>query len=384
VGQTHVCPISILWNAVFSSSNNNDMFNKYKQQTYRLAFPFGVIITILYVIVQASAGSIQFYFGIGMAVVLFLLSILVWHKAGVLSAIELVFYFTGVSYFFLMTYWDIESLIAQGLLMPETLADSVNSLGMWLVVFMVSGFLTLKSAHARLLMTYMIFGGAVLAGINILHLISTNQLSALYLFRWINPLAALMITILLIQRMGVLQQNQADTDSLTGLLNRRAMVRILEQELERSTRYKKTFSIIIFDVDNFKDVNDTFGHFVGDHVLRGISDLMRRAIRQTDSISRWGGEEFLISLPETELESAKAFAERALTLMRQAQIGRVTNVTASFGVAAFASGLTLDALLHRADYAMYQAKQNGRNQVAVYSTERQNDDSFEDGKIKTR
>ena len=360
------------------------MFNTYKQQTYRLAFPFGVIITVLYVIVQAEAGSLQFYFGIGMAVILFLLSILVWHKAGVLSVIELVFYFTVVSHFFLLTHWDIESLIEQGLFMPETLADSVNSLGMWLAVFMVGGFLTLKSAHARILMVYMILGGAALGGINILYLISTDQLSAVYLFRWINPLAALMVTILLIQRMGVLQQNQADTDSLTGLLNRRAMVRILEQELERAARYKKTFSIIIFDVDNFKDVNDTFGHFVGDHVLRGISDLMRHAIRQTDSISRWGGEEFLIALPETELESAKAFAERALALMRKAQFGRVSNVTASFGVAVYEPELKLEELLHRADHAMYQAKQDGRNQVALYSTEPQNDDPSSGGKIDLR
>ena len=104
------------------------MFNTYKQQTYRLAFPFGVIITILYVIVQTEAGSLRFYFGIGMAIMLFILSILVWRDAGFLSAIELVFYFAVVSHFFLLTHWDLESLDEQAILMPETLADSANGL----------------------------------------------------------------------------------------------------------------------------------------------------------------------------------------------------------------------------------------------------------------
>jgi diguanylate cyclase (GGDEF)-like protein len=207
---------------------------------------------------------------------------------------------------------------------------------------------------------------------------------AVYLFHWVNPLAALTVTILLIQRMGVLQKNQAASDPLTGLLNRRAMYRNLEQELERSDRYKKVFSIIIFDVDNFKAVNDSYGHFGGDHVLRGISDLMRRAIRQTDSISRWGGEEFLIILPETDLASAQVFAERVLNLMRKAQFGRVKGVTASFGVAAFAPGLMLEEMLHLADHAMYKAKQNGRNQVVVSLPETQKGDLIPGDRIELR
>jgi diguanylate cyclase (GGDEF)-like protein len=225
---------------------------------------------------------------------------------------------------------------------------------------------------------------AVLGGINIFYLISTDQVDAVYLFHWVNPLAALTVTILLIQRMGVLQKNQAASDPLTGLLNRRAMYRNLEQELERSDRYKKVFSIIIFDVDNFKAVNDSYGHFGGDHVLRGISDLMRRAIRQTDSISRWGGEEFLIILPETDLASAQVFAERVLNLMRKAQFGRVKGVTASFGVAAFAPGLMLEEMLHLADHAMYKAKQNGRNQVVVSLPETQKGDLIPGDRIELR
>jgi diguanylate cyclase (GGDEF)-like protein len=369
---------------VFSSANDNDLFNAYKQQTYRLAFPFGVIITIFYVIVQAEAGSLRFYFGIGMAVVLFLLSILVWWKSSFLAVIELVFYFTMVSHFFLLTHWALEALVQRGAFTPETLADSVNSLGMWLSVFMLGGFLTLKTSQARILLAYIFLGVAVLGGINIFYLISTDQVDAVYLFHWVNPLAALTVTILLIQRMGVLQKNQAASDPLTGLLNRRAMYRNLEQELERSDRYKKVFSIIIFDVDNFKAVNDSYGHFGGDHVLRGISDLMRRAIRQTDSISRWGGEEFLIILPETDLASAQVFAERVLNLMRKAQFGRVKGVTASFGVAAFAPGLMLEEMLHLADHAMYKAKQNGRNQVVVSLPETQKGDPIPGDRIELR
>lgn len=350
---------------MFSSSNNNDLFSKYKQQTYRLAFPFGVVITIFYVIVQADAGSLRFYFGIGMAVILFLLSILVWRNPSFLNAIELVFYFSVVSHFFLLTYWAIDSLVDRNALTPEVLADHVNSLGMWLVVFMVGGFLTLKITHARILLAYIFSGVVVLGSINIYFLMSINQLKAAYLFQWVNPLAALMIAILLIQRMGVLQQNQASTDSLTGLLNRRAMYRILERELERSARYRKTFSIIIFDLDNFKTINDTFGHMMGDQVLKELSSRIGKTIRQSDNLGRWGGEEFLLVLPETDGESARVFAERIRQMLKTSQFGKVVNVTASFGVTAFREGNGLEEMLHSADSAMYQSKQNGRDGVTL-------------------
>jgi diguanylate cyclase (GGDEF)-like protein len=350
---------------VFSPSNNNDLFTKYKQQTYRLAFPFGVIITAFYVVVLADAASLQFYLGIGMAIVLFILSVLVWRENRFLNVIELIFYFMAVSLFFVLTYLSIETLIGRNNLSPETLSDNLNSLGMWLIVFMLGGFLTLKNTHARLLLIYIFSGMALLGVVNILFLVSSNQLNASFLFRWVNPLAALLIAILLIQRMGVLQQNQASTDALTGLLNRRALYRILEREMERSNRYKKVFSLILFDLDNFKQINDTHGHLSGDHALRGVSDLVRKSIRQTDSMGRWGGEEFLLILPETDAEAAGMFAERMRKLMAEYQFGKVENVTASFGVTSYRVEQTLEEMLHAADHAMYQAKRNGRNQVAV-------------------
>jgi len=355
---------------MFFSPNNKDLFDKYKQQTYRLAFPLGVAVTILYSAIIVEAGTLRFYLGLCMAFLLAVLSILVWRGARFLAFIELLFYFVVVAFFFLLTHLALMELIESQELTPERLSDYINSLGLWLVVFMVGGFLTLPKKLARALIATIFLGAALMGFANLWYLSSVGQLSTSYIFRWINPLSGLAISILLIQRMGVLQQNQAATDALTGLLNRRALYQILEREMERSARYGKTFSIILFDVDKFKEVNDTYGHFAGDHVLRGIADLMRRAIRQTDSISRWGGEEFLIVLPETETQAAMMFAERILKLMHSTRFGRVSNVTASFGVAVYAPELTLEELLHRADHAMYQAKQNGRNQVAVSHLEK--------------
>jgi diguanylate cyclase (GGDEF)-like protein len=350
---------------MFPSLNNNDLFNKYKQQTYRLAFPFGVVITILYVIIATEGESARFYLGIAMAATLIVLTFLVWRGTRFLNTIELIFYFVVVAHFFLLTQLSLNTMIARGILVPTALSDQVNSLGMWLIVFMVAGFLTLKSNQARTLILCIFFGMMILGLNNIWFLISTNQLTSSYLFRWVNPLSGLLITILLIQRMGVLQQNNASTDSLTGLMNRRALYQILGREMERSLRYKKKFSIVLFDVDHFKTINDTYGHIEGDCVLKGLSDLIGKAIRQMDSIGRWGGEEFLLVLPETDSKAAKLLAERICLMIRETKFRNGEQVTASFGVTTFQSDWGLEEMLHHADNAMYQAKQNGRNQVVA-------------------
>ncbi len=368
MGRTDVRPFLLLA-SMFFSINNKDLFDKYKQQTYRLVFPLGVAITSLYTIVITKEGSLHYYMGICMAIFLSALSALIWRGVHFLAVVELLFYFMIVTFFFLLTNESLSELINDGKFEYQRLSDYINSLGLWLVVFMVSGFLTLPKDKSIFLTIY-IFGGMAFMGLdNLAYLASVGRLDNSYLFRWINPLSGLAIAIVLIQRMGMLQQKQAATDSLTGLLNRRALYQIFDAEMERSARYNKTFSVILFDVDKFKDINDVYGHFVGDHVLRGIADLIRRAIRQTDSLGRWGGEEFLLLLPETDIQSAKAFAERIKLLLCSAKFGKVENVTASFGVASYLPESSLEEILHRADRAMYQAKESGRNQVAVWRPE---------------
>jgi diguanylate cyclase (GGDEF)-like protein len=350
---------------MLSSPADNDLFNKYKQQTYRLAFPFGVLISILYVITATEVNSARFYLGISMGITLTVLSFLVWRGNRFLNIIERIYYFAVVTYFLLLTQLALSEAISSRSLVPTVLSDQVNSLAMWLIVFMVAGFLTLETSQSSRLILYIVFGLVILGLNNIWFLFSTNQLTSIYIFHWINPFASLLVATLLIQRMGVLQQKNASTDPLTGLLNRRTSYQVLSREMERSLRYKKTFSIILLDVDHFKIINDTFGHMTGDEVLKSLSRLIASAIRQVDSIGRWGGEEFLLVLPETDGAAAKLSADRICNLIRESQFGKVEHVTASFGVSTFQSSWGLDELIHRADLAMYQAKQSGRDQVSV-------------------
>jgi diguanylate cyclase (GGDEF)-like protein len=170
------------------------------------------------------------------------------------------------------------------------------------------------------------------------------------------------------EQIAQLLEETARTDFLTKLINRRAMHRFLQNEIARFGRTGGTFSLVLVDIDHFKTINDQFGHDVGDEVLIALSRAFESAVREQDIVSRWGGEEFLILLPNTAQADAFEQAERlrqlldsdALTIERYPH-----RVTASFGVSEFAPGESVEYLLKRADVALYQAKAQGRNQVRV-------------------
>jgi two-component system cell cycle response regulator len=163
----------------------------------------------------------------------------------------------------------------------------------------------------------------------------------------------------------------AHTDPLTHLLNRRALTIRLVAELERVRRYNSPLTMLMIDLDHFKLVNDTFGHLVGDEVLRGIATILQRAVRSVDMVARYGGEEFVIVLPETGSEGAVAFADRIRERVEQhifsAPHAATVEVTVSIGVSSFPAPHVESAedLFARADAALYRAKKRGRNQVCV-------------------
>jgi diguanylate cyclase (GGDEF)-like protein len=250
-------------------------------------------------------------------------------------------------------------------LIPSELADVLNSLSMWLIVFILAAYLTTGRQLLRILIVYIFVGMTFLAVSNFWLLSSAGILNFTYIFRWINAFASISMATLLIQRMGVLQQNYASTDMLTGLLNRRALYQILTMEMERFSRHGRRFSIIIFDVDHFKNINDEFGHMKGDEVLSDLAKLVEKTIRHVDYAGRWGGEEFLIILPDTELQAAGILAERLCEAIRNGCNGKAYHVTASFGVVTYQKGQHVEEMLYAADSAMYRAKQNGRDQVVI-------------------
>jgi diguanylate cyclase (GGDEF)-like protein/PAS domain S-box-containing protein len=163
-------------------------------------------------------------------------------------------------------------------------------------------------------------------------------------------------------------QNQAMTDVLTGLYNRRGLFELGHFEFNKAHEFDRPFSAIMIDIDHFKQVNDTYGHEVGDIVLKAMAKRCKSCIKETDIIGRYGGEEIVILLPEVGLDIATGIAERVLNAIASKPMPLAESyeldITASLGVAARdANTSTLDILLNRADQAMYIAKHNGRNQV---------------------
>jgi two-component system cell cycle response regulator len=158
----------------------------------------------------------------------------------------------------------------------------------------------------------------------------------------------------------------AETDPLTGLFNRRALAERLRRELDRAERYQTLLTCILVDIDHFKDTNDTFGHQVGDLVLQQVAQMLRREQRAVDLIARFGGEEFVVLLPETGATGARIFAERILRRVAAQRFGDDANpvqVTLSMGIATFPDPRISDteSLLRLADTNLLKAKGDGRN-----------------------
>lgn len=164
-------------------------------------------------------------------------------------------------------------------------------------------------------------------------------------------------------------ENQAARDPLTDLYNRRHIFAIVEDELQRYRRYGERCAVILIDADHFKRINDEFGHPAGDLTLRRIADLCQRAVRDSDIVGRFGGEEFIIVLPHTDTRQATFVAERIRDAIDRENIvwqDRTIKVTLSLGVAEVGPGAdSFDDLLKAADQALYEAKHAGRNHVAV-------------------
>ena len=153
------------------------------------------------------------------------------------------------------------------------------------------------------------------------------------------------------------------TDALTGVGNHRHLDETLAAETVRAQRYTAPLSLVMLDIDHFKRVNDTWGHEAGDRVLQEVGKQLRSLLRQTDTASRMGGEEFVVLMPATALKEAFAGAERIRRALEQRVIENLPPVTASFGVASLLPGESGPALLARADGALYSAKREGRNRV---------------------
>jgi diguanylate cyclase (GGDEF)-like protein len=163
-------------------------------------------------------------------------------------------------------------------------------------------------------------------------------------------------------------EEMAATDALTGLNNRRQVLERFCEEMERAKRLKKDLGCIMIDIDNFKTINDTYGHLAGDKTLRKVADVLKNSIRTYDIAGRYGGEEFLIILPDTDFRETRIFAERIgknIKTQTVVEPGIAQAVTVSLGIASMTdTDISIDNMIKRADDGLYKAKDSGRDRVA--------------------
>lgn len=221
---------------------------------------------------------------------------------------------------------------------------------------------TLTASASTLLILVVTLASAVEPGLQRLHLV---WLLAAFSFGMVN--------VFILERahkfMFINQKElarSASTDGLTGLWNRSRIEQLFARECARARRYGTPFSVILIDIDHFKEVNDTHGHTVGDTVLRQFAQLLRNNVRQVDQVGRLGGEEFLIVLPEINVKQARAAAETLRQRINNHEFETVQHKTASFGVTQYHGKETLQSVLDRVDQALYAAKNNGRDRVEVH------------------
>ncbi len=172
-------------------------------------------------------------------------------------------------------------------------------------------------------------------------------------------------------------REMATIDPLTSLNNRRRFSELLAHEIDRTIRYQTDLSLIMFDIDHFKKINDTYGHKVGDNVLKMFGARMKDNIRESDIIARWGGEEFLILAVNSDLEKAQTIAEKIRADIESQHLAGATKFTVSAGVCQFEYDEDATTFIDRADKALYRAKNDGRNRVRVASLKQPNSDNIQ-------
>lgn len=169
-----------------------------------------------------------------------------------------------------------------------------------------------------------------------------------------------------LQRYARKMEKFAKTDYLTNLMNRRCMLERMQEEVMRCQRHRNRFSIAIVDIDNFKRINDTYGHDCGDQVLRQFASILKDNVRLVDLVSRWGGEEFILMFPETDIQGADTACEKIRSIVARSSVcyeDHQITVTATFGVSEYKAGDNINEVIKSTDEALYQGKTMGKNRV---------------------
>jgi diguanylate cyclase (GGDEF)-like protein len=305
-----------------------------------------------------------------LAMAFFILTVLYWRKVIPLRVFELILYGLVLAY----ALYDFGLVVITTALLNGTFSPSFT---LWLPFVYILSFLVLSTNRAMLLSTLFLLA-TLISGLAacIRFLALGRAFPNISLLVQIYFASAFYIAVLyLISRIKELYISEhviasdmsklAMIDSLTQVDNRRLLTQLLREEVTRAGRHNLPLSVILFDLDRFKTINDSFGHNAGDVVLQEVAGVLRQAIRTSDPFGRWGGDEFLVVATNTDGNQAVELANRLRETLENCFFSTAGNVTASFGISTYQGGDSPETLIRRADMGLYKAKSGGRNRVAA-------------------
>jgi diguanylate cyclase (GGDEF)-like protein len=336
---------------------------KRQRKVILITFPLGATLLLLYffnLINNQEYLSAWGAFTFGME--LLVLFAVVYFNIFPIRWVELIFYYSFVLFIVCLILLSIEIAVSNPTTGSFIFSSTLSGVTMWICIIFLSSYLILPYEQDR---QYVMITCSTLFLIAVYHLLFRDGMDIRTIFRWVNTFLGIGVVLTLIYYTGRLQRFYAETDTLTGILNRRVTYEVLHKEFHRAERYKETLSIIMIDLDEFKQINDRLGHGAGDHVLREFTKIVRHSIRDIDSFGRIGGDEFILVLPTANAENAHHVAERIRTALVSHPFNIKEQVTASFGVSMLNEDRSLEELISRADAAVYEAKRKGRNSISV-------------------
>ena len=337
---------------------------KRQRKVVLITFPLGALLLLLYFFILSNNQEYlsawgAFAFGLELLV----LFAVVYFNISPIRWVELIFYYSFVLFVVCLTLLSIEVAYSDPLIGGFVFSSTLSGITMWICIVFLSSYLILSYEQDRLFVMVTCLALLLIAAY---HLLFRDGMEIRIIFRWVNTFLGLGVVLTLIYYAGRLQRFYAETDTLTGILNRRVTYEVLQKEFHRAERYKETLSIILIDIDEFKKINDALGHGAGDLVLREFTKLVRHSIRDIDSFGRIGGDEFILVLPTANAENACNVAGRIQVALTTHSFDIKLPVTASFGVSMFNKDKSLEELISRADAALYESKHMGRNCVSVH------------------
>jgi diguanylate cyclase (GGDEF)-like protein len=360
-----------------ASKVRNDPVQTSKRLVYLIATPMGVLSLILLWGISYYCGKLSWldYYALPInAFLLLFLFFFLWIRLLPIRSFEYFVYSLTFIYFTIKIYTVLHGAIFDG---SQIESDFI----LWIPFIYILGFSMLDIRNAlqcalAFFIIILLLGVFVLFQTGSFNIVPHNfsllieiYLSSVFYIIILYLMSRVSEHYVTAQVTADLMSKLAMTDSLTHVDNRRQLEKYLDEEVKRADRHRLPLAIIMFDVDNFKRINDRFGHSTGDMVLVESARIVSDSLRSSDHFGRWGGDEFLCVATNTDEDTANRLADRLRKEINEAQIHESFPVTCSFGVTRFVRGDTPDSLVRRADMGLFRAKNNGRNQVVTIPPE---------------